>query len=596
MSTADHTPDSFSAHDAVSNWVQDIAPYGIFTTDASLKIRSWNQWLATRGPWVAEKIIGQPLGETFPELVARRFLERYQRALNGEISVLSSALHKHLLPIPVDVAGSEIKTMLQTVRIAPLLAGKEIVGTITIIEDVTEREIQAVSLQRQQQHDSMLSRALSVLLRSEDPMKDIAELLPSFSPHLGVDVFFTHTFSVREDALKLSASGGLLTWLKDELQRFPLGAGPVGPCAVTHQIVVLPDLTQIADEHYAVLRSSGMRHFAGFPIVLGDQLFGTLAVGSYVEGTLPADEVKFLATLVQYLAISLERVSRQEQLATARITLQEHANSLEGKVVERTSRLNETIAQLESFSYTIAHDLRAPIRALIGYSEALEDEFSAQLPAEAQVMVSRLKTSSKRLDALTRDLLKFSKISSADIEMTTVDITDLVRAVVAFSPDVERIVTVKAPLGIARAHDILLRQCFVNIFENAMKFSAPERNPTIVVWSEIRTVNSEKQPKAPAAFNPAVYESTNGDVAASPRGSDQRLRIWIEDNGVGIPPHARSRIFGIFERVTATANVEGTGIGLAIVARAMQQMGGSCGVDSELGTGSRFWLELHIPA
>ena len=75
-------------------------------------------------------------------------------------------------------------------------------------------------------------------------------------------------------------------------------------------------------------------------------------------------------------------------------------------------------------------------------------------------------------------------------------------------------------------------------------------------------------------------------------GAPPRIRIWVEDNGIGIPEHAHEKIFGIFERVSGLDHVEGTGIGLAIVARAMQQMGGTCGVESEPDRGSRFWLEL----
>ena len=584
----------FRAHDAVSSWIQDIAPYGVFTTDSELRIRSWNQWLSSRGPWPAEKIIDRPLAEAFPELLTRRFMERYQRALAGEISVLSSALHKYLLPFPIQSAGSDVKYMLQTVRIAPLLIAGEIVGTITIVEDVTEREIQALALQRQQQQDSMLSGALTVLARSEDPIKDIAQLLPSFSSNLGFDVFFVHLFDLPTQALKLHAAGGLIGRQKEELQTLPLGSGPCGPCALSRQMVLIPNLESNSDADYGVLRSSRIKHFACFPIVLGDRLFGTMAIAGYAQRAIPADEIKFLATLVQYLAISMERLERQGQLASAQQALQDHADGLEAKVVERTGRLSETIAQLESFSYSVAHDLRAPIRALAGYSEVLEDDFSANLPQDALLIIARIKASSKRLEALTRDLLKFSKVSRGQIEMVAVDVKTLVTSVVSFTPSLETVVAIKDPLGTAWAHDILLRQCLVNIFENAVKFSATDREPAVVVWSEIREVTLQDNSKVHDPFNPAVYDSLNAEGSSVAR-SNKRLRIWIEDNGVGIPAHARNRIFGIFERVSGTSNVEGTGIGLAIVARAMQQMGGDCGVDSELGVGSRFWLELQMP-
>jgi signal transduction histidine kinase len=93
---------------------------------------------------------------------------------------------------------------------------------------------------------------------------------------------------------------------------------------------------------------------------------------------------------------------------------------------------------------------------------------------------------------------------------------------------------------------------------------------------------------------PRVGRAARGSGSPSPRraGSPPRIRIWVEDNGIGIPAQAHEKIFGIFERVSGLDHVEGTGIGLAIVARAMQQMGGTCGVESEPDHGSRFWLEL----
>ena len=583
----------FSAHDAVLGWVKDIAPYGIFTTDTSFRIQSWNQWLATRSGMPATDLIGQMLPERFPELVDRGIHRRYQNALRGEISVLSAALHRYLLPFPSPVADLHAPHMLQTVRIAPLVMNHQIVGTITIIEDVTERETHALIMQRQQQHEHMLSRALSVLLRANDPMRGIAELFPSFVPALGIDAFFTHITEADSPTLHLSASGGILARLKDDLATFAPGEGPCGASSLDREPVIVPDLQATTDPRYRDLRGNGMRLFACFPVVIGDHLHGTLSVGSYNEISLADDEAKFLSTLTQYLALAMERVRRETQLIAARTTLQEHAGDLEQKVRERTALLHDTIAQLESFSYTVAHDLRAPIRALQGYSEVLAEEFGHLLPADGQLTVSRLARASKRLDVLTRDLLRFSKVARADVELEPVDVADVIEELKSEAPQsLQNALAVQTPLGVAQAQRTLLQQCLANLIENAVKFAHPQRALLITIRSEQTAERTQGSSTPSLAFNPATFGAPKSAAETAALSSGAWLRIWVEDNGIGIPDRSRAKIFGIFERSAGSENIEGTGIGLAIVARAMQQMGGFCGVESTIGEGSRFWLEL----
>lgn len=608
MSALEHFPtpgdpmarDAFSAGNAMLDWIHAIAPYGVFTTDAQLRIRSWNHWLVTHSGLSADKVVGRPLFEVFPDPQTTRFEEHFRRALTGEVSMLSTALHKYLLPLPVSSGDYSVSHMLQTVRIAPLPAGEMIIGTITIIEDVTQRECQALILQRQQERDRLLSEALGVLLQSTNPLMDVAALFPKIALSLGLDAFSNYLYDADSQTLRLNAAGGIPPKQKESVAVLLPGEGLSGHCAQRREKILINHVQSSTGLEASMARAGGLRACCCFPLLISDRLVGTLAFGTYVRDIIPPDEVEFLSTIALYMAIAMDRALRENALYLAQRSLLEHADILEAKVAERTGRLHETIAQLESFSYTVAHDLRAPIRSLKGYCEILLSEY--KLPSEGHLILERLQRASNRLDTLTRDLLKFSKITREEIVLEPVDIAELVQDIRLMMPAVhEDMLIVQPPLEKVWAQRTLLQQSLSNLFDNALKFGREGVRPRIVVRCERRSA-AKKEAATPGgtAFNPATRRGESGTpfVDALPgrpearTANETRVQIWVEDNGIGIAAEAHEKIFGIFERVRGVEHIEGTGIGLAIVARAMEQMGGSCGVESVPGRGSRFWLEL----
>ena len=120
-------------HAALQSWMQEIAPFGLFTTDADLKIQSWNEWIENHSGLAAPLVIGRSLLHVFPDLAARKMDEHFRRALNGEVVVLSSAFHEYLIPLPTTVREANYSGMQQTVRIAPLMLEGKTRGTIVII-------------------------------------------------------------------------------------------------------------------------------------------------------------------------------------------------------------------------------------------------------------------------------------------------------------------------------------------------------------------------------------------------------------------------------------------------------------------------------
>jgi PAS domain S-box-containing protein len=240
----------------------------------------------------------------------------------------------------------------------------------------------------------------------------------------------------------------------------------------------------------------------------------------------------------------------------------EHARKLETEVAERTAHLQQTITDLEAFSFTISHDLRSPLRAMQGFAQALLTEYADKLDAQGRDYLERIGNSAVRLDRLILEVLTYDRLGRGELALKPVDLDQLIEEVIDSYPSIrisQAEVTVEHPLhSVLGSHSFLI-QCVSNLLENAVKFVPAGSKAKVRIWT-------------------------------SEGGS--KTRLYIEDNGIGIPLDSFSKIFEPFQRAHPHAGYEGTGMGLAIVRKAMQRMGGTVGVQSHDGQGSAFWLEL----
>jgi signal transduction histidine kinase len=238
-------------------------------------------------------------------------------------------------------------------------------------------------------------------------------------------------------------------------------------------------------------------------------------------------------------------------------------SSLESRVAERTADLQLMVQEMEAFSYSVSHDLRSPLRSLHGYARALEEDFGEHIPAGAKVYLEKIARAARRMDNLTQDILAYTRATRCEMEITTVDLdtlfTEVIEQYPALGASAHRI-KLRKPLGRVLGHVPSLIQCFSNLLGNALKFVPEDREPEIEVFSR-------------------------------PNGS--HVRVSVKDNGIGIHPSHHVRIFGMFERA-AQKEFAGTGIGLAIVKKAAERMGGAVGVISTPGNGAEFWVDLRV--
>jgi PAS domain S-box-containing protein len=256
------------------------------------------------------------------------------------------------------------------------------------------------------------------------------------------------------------------------------------------------------------------------------------------------------------------RKRAEKELLEARKQLELHAQKLESAVTERTGQLRATVAELESFCYSLSHDMRTPLRAIQSFSQLVLEEDGKKISCDSTGYLRKVINSAERMDQLIQDVLAFAKLSRQEISLEPVDVDALLQEIIQERPELQPSkadIRIEGPLLKVRGHVASLTQCVTNLLDNAVKFVAPAVKPHVRVYSERH----------------------NG-----------RVKLCFEDNGIGIEKEAQRRLFDMFQRIHTGNEYEGTGIGLAIVRKSAERMGGEVGLESEAGRGSRFWVEL----
>lgn len=237
-------------------------------------------------------------------------------------------------------------------------------------------------------------------------------------------------------------------------------------------------------------------------------------------------------------------------------SLQQLTQDLEARIAERT-------ADLEAFTYMAAHDLRAPLRGMQGMASLLLEDYAGRLDETGRQYAQRIIKASERLDSLISDLLAYARVSREAIKSARVELGSAVTEAWAqlngLGTAKNATIEVAAPLPAVLGHTTVLIQALTNLFSNAVKFVAPGVSPKVNVYAE----------------------QLSGVT-----------RLWVEDNGIGIPAEYQGRVFAIFERLHTGESYPGTGVGLAIVRKGIERMGGRVGMEARVGVGSRFWIEL----
>ena len=264
-----------------------------------------------------------------------------------------------------------------------------------------------------------------------------------------------------------------------------------------------------------------------------------------------------------FLAIARDITERKRAEETLR-----HAHE---ELAAEAVALKTANAELDQYAHVVSHDMRAPLRAIRNYADFIREDLAATLDKEVKVYLDGLSDAVNEADALAQDLLALSRVGQQSVAVETVDMGAFLRElipVLGVPDDVEIVMPDDWPT--IEVEPVLLKQICLNVISNAIKFNRSPHKRVELGWQSLATnlTGSEKSTKS--------YE------------------FFVRDNGIGIAPRHQQQIFGVFERLHVSGEYEGTGIGLAIVKKAVDKLGGSVRVESQLGEGSTFFVTLSI--
>ncbi|SCZ55692.1 sensor histidine kinase [Thiohalomonas denitrificans] len=305
-----------------------------------------------------------------------------------------------------------------------------------------------------------------------------------------------------------------------------------------------------------IFADEGARAYAIVPITYRDELLGALHLAAPHAGVCSGESLDVAVEVANVLALAIKQVRLNEEV-------QRHAAEMESRVQERTGELRDAQNEIEAFTYSVSHDLRGHLWTVQGFAELLREKYGDRLDEEGTDYVHSIGDAAQSMTVLIQDLLTYSHINRTETRSLPVSldraVTDALSALQKPLREKEAQVTVDTPLGEARGHHPTLVQVLSNLLDNAITYVAKGVTPRVRIYSE---------------------------------SSADRIRLWVEDNGVGIPAEQRERIFGVFKRLHPEEAYPGTGLGLAIVQRGVSRMGGTVGVEEREGGSSRFWIEL----
>jgi PAS domain S-box-containing protein len=497
--------------------LQNVREFAIFSADLEGRIDEWNPGAQRLFGYSNDEILGRPMDILYvPEdrAAGRVEMEKAVAAANGFSE--DERWHMRKDGSRLFVSGM-VNAMYDDHR--------KLRGFIKIAHDITSRKILAERL-----------------AASEAQYRVILETIQDFA------------------VITMDLEGNIETWNTGAKATY--GYEPHEAIGRNFGFLFAPEDRQnnLPEHRIAEVTKNGASHAEGWCVRKdGARIF---AIDAYrLMPNIPGESQKILKVARDITARHVTKM----KLESTRQELERVQQALEAKFENRTSELHHSVQSLDQVLYHVAHDLRAPLRKMEGFSSILMQKYAPKLDSEAERLTTSISDAARRMDELIHDLLLYGRMCVNQVDKVNISAEAALEAALSkLDGELHRAdaaIEVESPLHPVSGDYRVLRQVFCELLSNAITFSAPDRKIRVRIWSE---------------------------------HNDGSVRLWVEDNGIGISAEYLDRIFWIFESLSGSAN-SGTGMGLAIARKGVERMGGRIGVESSRGNGSRFWIELpHV--
>jgi PAS domain S-box-containing protein len=513
--------------------VVDSSDDAIISKSLDGTITSWNRGAEIIFGYTALEAVGQPMLMLIPPGRVEEESDILARIRRGE-----SVDHFETVRVRKDGRTIDISTTISPIKDS----NGAIVGASTIARDITGRKQTETRLAAQ---TAELSRQAEELLRSQQALENQTLMLQSVLD------------SMAEGLVAADEQGKFILWNPAAVKILGMGA------------VNLPSQEWTA--HYGLYLGDMVTPFPTDQLPLarairGESCFTEMFVrnpkveqGTWIEvggGPLKDKNGVVRGGVVAFRDVTQSKAAERE--------IRKLYEELEEKVAERTSQLAAANQELEAFTYSVSHDLRAPLRHIGGFSKILIEDFGPRMGAEARQHLQRIADGVQRMGLLVDELLNLARVGRHAVNLQTTELNSVIEDVISLlQPETQdRVVEWKIPeLPPVECDPILIRQVFQNLLANALKFTRTREQAVIEI---------------------------------SCRRKNGQMVIAVRDNGVGFDMKYSDKLFGVFQRLHRAEDFEGTGIGLATVQRIIRKHGGRVWAEAELDKGATFYFTLEI--
>jgi len=523
-------------NEATLQWLNDLTAQGILTTDADLRIQGWNRWLENHTGQRADAVIGRNLLEVYPELEARRLDQWYRQALSGQVMVLAHRLHRYLLPIRLLEQQPGVAWMQQSARIAPLATHGRIIGTITLIEDVTERELREVELRRQIAALEALHEVSSGILSLDLPecLQRLVETTATLVRAPTVAVVLRHG-----DWLHVEASSGRSG--DACAPRANLPNSPARAVIRSGQPLLVGDLSARQGLAPLVPESQSL---VAVPLIADSSVIGALIIESpdaHAFSAIDQRQVLMLATQAA-LGIRNAQIYREAQ---------------------------EAIRVRDTFLSIASHELKTPLTTILGNVQMLQ-----RRNARDNSMTERNR---RTLDIVAAQAARLNRMVTALLDISRIQTGQL---------SIER-----APLDLCLLAQRVVDDLQPTLDHHEIALNLPDK-ALVVEGDELRL----EQVLQNLLQNAVKYSPGGGLVEVSVEERNQYACVMVADQGIGIPQDALPRLFARFYRAdnVQAQHISGMGVGLYVVKEIVDLHNGLLEVDSQEAVGSTFTICLPL--